>query len=91
MPRVLKVYLFHLRPFSKNGNFSEPFKEPIQIASDLEMLSLQPELSENKPIISKSDLKELSEPSIKQVESSASKEILKSFLQLGCLQYLGFV
>ena len=52
MPKVLKVNLFHFKPLSANGNSWVPFLDPIHIASDLDTLSLQPELWENISIVS---------------------------------------
>ena len=60
------------------------------MASDLEMLSLQPELRENFSMVSNKDLKELFDPSIKHVESSANKEIFNSLPTTGIPLIMSF-
>ena len=83
MPKVLNVVLFHFKPVSEKGCDWEPWLEPIHIASDFDILSLQPELSVNLSMVLNNYLNEASDPSIKQVESSANKLILSWLFSTG--------
>ncbi len=86
MPKVLKSFLFQERPLPENGVLEEPLHEPIQIASDFEPEHLAKKICK----ISNKCLKESSEPSKKQVESSANKEILTSLSRTGIPLILTF-
>ena len=91
IPKVLNWFDFQERPLSDRGKNKDPLLAPIQSASDLEKLTLQPDELENLFRESNKFVKESGDPSKKQVDSSANWKIFNSLcpiimpLTLKCL------
>ena len=87
IPNVLNLLAFQVSPRSERGKFEDPTFEPIQIASDLVKLILHPEHKANLSNVSNKLKKEPWEPSRKQVESSAKREIFNLLKERFSIRY----